>query len=186
MYYLLKTPPVYKKLQEEIDTVVGRNGRLHIEHLAKLPYLNACIRESLRLHPTAPGFTLGVHPEKPHEGDITLGNGKYKIEKTDSIAVLLNKAMQDPVVYGPDSEEFKPERMLDENFEKLPRNSWKVSRNQHILGSFNPNERTAALRKWNAWMHRTTVRLAGNAACYVHLDAKLQLLDGRPWIRHPH
>lgn len=133
MYYLLKTPRVYKKLQEEIDTVVGRNGRLHIEHLAKLPYLNACIRESLRLHPTAPGFTLGVHPEKPHEGDITLGYGKYKIEKTDSIAVLLNKAMQDPAVYGPDSEEFKPERMLDENFEKLPRNSWKVRSHQNIL-----------------------------------------------------
>ncbi|KAJ5183808.1 Oxidoreductase FAD/NAD(P)-binding [Penicillium capsulatum] len=125
MYYLLKTPRAYKKLQEEIDTVVGRNERLHIEHLAKLPYLNACIRESLRLHPTAPGFSLQVHPDKPHEGDITLGNGKYKIEKEDTIGVLLGKTMRDPAVYGPDPEEFKPERMLDENFEKLPRNSWK-------------------------------------------------------------
>lgn len=33
--------------------------------------------------------------------------------------------MKDPKVYGNDADEFKPERMLDENFEKLPKNAYK-------------------------------------------------------------
>lgn len=127
MYFLLKHPHAYKRLQEEIDTVVGRNQKLTLGHLSKLPYLNACVRESLRLRPTAPAFSVGPHPDKNHEDPILIGKGKYKIEKEDSIVLILSKAMRDPAVWGSDAEEFKPERMLDEEFEKLPKNSWKVS-----------------------------------------------------------
>ncbi|GLA67410.1 hypothetical protein AtubIFM54640_010728 [Aspergillus tubingensis] len=56
---------------------------------------------------------------------VVIGNGKYKLAKGDSIVILLAKAMKDPAVWGSDAEEFKPERMLDEEFAKLPKNSWK-------------------------------------------------------------
>lgn len=43
----------------------------------------------------------------------------------EPIVALLNNLHQDPAVYGEDANEWKPERMLDENFNKLPPNSWK-------------------------------------------------------------
>jgi cytochrome P450/NADPH-cytochrome P450 reductase len=41
------------------------------------------------------------------------------------MVALLPQIHRDPAVYGDDAEAFKPERMLDEPFSKLPSNSWK-------------------------------------------------------------
>ncbi|KKA18357.1 Fatty acid hydroxylase [Rasamsonia emersonii CBS 393.64] len=123
-YFLLKNPHAYKKAQEEVDTVIGRR-KITVEDLSKLPYINACLRESLRLRPTAAAITVEPHPTKNHEDPVTLGKGKYALEKGERVVILLAKLHRDPEVYGPDADEFKPERMLDENFEKLPKHAWK-------------------------------------------------------------
>ncbi|RJE26772.1 bifunctional P-450 NADPH-P450 reductase [Aspergillus sclerotialis] len=123
-YYLLKNPSAYKKAQEEVDTVIGRR-KITVEDLSKLPYITAVMRETLRLKSTAPLFAVHAHPEKNKESPVTLGNGKYVLNENEPIAIILSKLHRDPKVYGPDAEEFKPERMLDENFEKLPKNAWK-------------------------------------------------------------
>lgn len=123
-YYLLKNPSAYKKAQEEVDTVIGRR-KITVEDLSKLPYINAVMRETLRLKSTAPVFAVHAHPEKNKEAPVTLGNGKYVLNENEPIAIILSKLHRDPKVYGPDADEFKPERMLDENFEKLPKNAWK-------------------------------------------------------------
>ena len=52
--------------------------------------------------------------------------GRYKIEPNEPITVLFSKAQQDHAVYGEDAAEFKPERMLDEEFDKLPKGAWSV------------------------------------------------------------
>jgi cytochrome P450 / NADPH-cytochrome P450 reductase len=39
-YQLLKNPECYRKAQEEVDHVIG-TGTIQVDHLAKLPYLNA-------------------------------------------------------------------------------------------------------------------------------------------------
>ncbi|KAL2014367.1 hypothetical protein VTN00DRAFT_1892 [Thermoascus crustaceus] len=123
-YFLLKNPRAYQKAQEEIDTVIGRR-KLTIDDIPKLRYINAVMRETLRLQPTAAAFSLHPHPTKNKEDPVTLGKGKYSLENVDAVVVILNKLHRDPEVYGPDADEFKPERMLDENFEKLPKNAWK-------------------------------------------------------------
>ncbi|KAI9925634.1 hypothetical protein ASPWEDRAFT_114246 [Aspergillus wentii DTO 134E9] len=123
-YYLLKTPHAYKKAQEEVDTVIGRR-KITVDDMSKLPYITAVMRETLRLRPTAPAIAFHAHPEKNKESPVTLGNGKYVLNEDEPIVVLLGKMQRDPQVYGPDAEEFKPERMLDENFDKLPKNAWK-------------------------------------------------------------
>ena len=55
----------------------------------------------------------------------TLLGGKYAVSKGDQIAMMIKKSHIDPNVYGEDATEFKPERMLDGKFEKLPKNAWK-------------------------------------------------------------
>lgn len=54
----------------------------------------------------------------------TLLAGKYQVRKGEFIQCLLSKAHLDPTVFE-DPMAFKPERMLDENFSKLPKNAWK-------------------------------------------------------------
>nr|GEV84884.1 cytochrome P450 93A3-like [Tanacetum cinerariifolium] len=51
---LINHPNVMKKAVEEIDHVVGKNRLLQESDVPNLPYLQAIIKESLRLHPTAP------------------------------------------------------------------------------------------------------------------------------------
>lgn len=88
------------------------------------------LRETLRLTPTAPAFSRAIRPENT-EDPVYIGakdpesKHKYQIPRGKSIVCLIGKIMQDPKVFGEDAEEFKPERMLDENFEKLPKNAWK-------------------------------------------------------------
>lgn len=90
--------------------------------MSKLPYIEACLRETLRLTPTAPAFTLAPLAEV---GATTLASGKYEIKAGQPIIALLPQIQTDPAVYGADALTFKPERMLEEEFKKLPNNSWK-------------------------------------------------------------
>ncbi|KAK1633338.1 cytochrome P450 [Colletotrichum phormii] len=111
MYWLLKRPEVYRKVQEEVDTTAG-DRPLKIEHVAKLKYLSAVIREVLR-H-SAPIFGFGREAMK----DEIIG-GKYRVKPGEQILCFLTKSHLDPKVFGDDAEEFRPERMLDENFDRL-------------------------------------------------------------------
>lgn len=118
-YHLLKNPEMLRKAQAEVDTVVG-TGPVRLDHMSKLPYIEAILRETLRLSPTAPAFGLEVKGSEPQ----ILG-GKYLIPTGSPVYALLTVAHRDPEVYGPDANEFRPERMYGEAFNKLPSNAWK-------------------------------------------------------------
>jgi len=56
----MKSPRVYQKLIQEIDTAV-QNGKVSrpvitYEESLQLPYYQACIKESMRLSPSAPSM----------------------------------------------------------------------------------------------------------------------------------
>ncbi|XP_076918891.1 cytochrome P450 93A3-like isoform X2 [Bidens hawaiensis] len=51
---LINHPNIMKKVVEEIDQVVGKNRLIEESDIPNLPYLQAIVKESLRLHPTAP------------------------------------------------------------------------------------------------------------------------------------
>ncbi|KAK0254707.1 hypothetical protein LTS09_010178 [Friedmanniomyces endolithicus] len=118
-YYLVKNPEAYRKAQAEVDKVIGTES-IQVHALQKLPYITACLRETLRLQPTAPAFS--TTPLSP-QGEVI--GGKYFVEHGQPIAALLSQIHLDPAVYGSDAEEFKPERMLDEAFKRLPPGAWK-------------------------------------------------------------
>lgn len=94
--------------------------------MSKLPYLEACLRETLRLHPTSPGFSMTAK-------DDQVLNGQYTIKDKEVVKILLAQLHRDPEVYGSDVEEFRPSRMLDEAFAKLPPNTWKVSSHSPLI-----------------------------------------------------
>ena len=55
-YHLMHIPELYDRLQTEIDTAV-EEGRLSMpatyKQASQLPFLSACIKEALRIHPGA-------------------------------------------------------------------------------------------------------------------------------------
>lgn len=119
-YRLLTHPECYEKAKQEVDDVVGK-GPIHVEHLSKLPYLNAVLREVLRVDATLPVFTLEAFED-------TLLAGKYPVKAGETIVTVLAKSMSDPLVFGDNAREFIPERMLDDNFNRMQRefpNCWK-------------------------------------------------------------
>ncbi|CAF3919426.1 unnamed protein product [Rotaria sordida] len=114
LYYLLKNPHTLQKAQAEVD----QTDEIKVDTLSKLKYIDAILKETLRLQPTAPGFIL-----QSKEDHVILPDG-YEIQKDDTIIVLLHKLHRDPKIWDR-PEEFIPERMLNGGYENLPPNAWK-------------------------------------------------------------
>jgi cytochrome P450/NADPH-cytochrome P450 reductase len=79
------------------------------------------LRESLRLSPTAPSVGLTAKED-------TVLDGKYPVKAGQPIVALFPMIHRDPLAYGEDAEEFRPERMLDEEFDRRNNefpNCWK-------------------------------------------------------------
>ncbi|KAF5368039.1 hypothetical protein D9758_004480 [Tetrapyrgos nigripes] len=115
-YYLLKNPETWRKLQNEVDEITGGQPP-KVEDLSKMTYLQAVMRETLRVSATAPTRTVA-----PLE-DTLLG-GKYFVKAETPITIQVWMTQRDPLVWGADANEFHPERMLDGKFEALPPNAW--------------------------------------------------------------
>jgi cytochrome P450 len=54
MANLIKNPNLMQKVQSEIDNVVGTHRKVTENDIPKLHYLQAVVKETLRLHPPAP------------------------------------------------------------------------------------------------------------------------------------
>ncbi|CCA71297.1 probable bifunctional P-450:NADPH-P450 reductase, partial [Serendipita indica DSM 11827] len=115
-YELLKSPASYAKVREEVDRVL-QGKPIQPEHLSKLPYIVAVMREALRLHPPAPVIAV-----TPYEDTILCG--EYLVPKGTIVVPQIARIQRDPAVWGEDAEKFKPERMLDGKFEDLPPKAW--------------------------------------------------------------
>lgn len=83
LYYLTTSPRCYSKLLEEIDEA-ARSGHLAkkstLAEAQNLPYLQACIKEAMRLHPS-----LGTqHTRYVPKGGVNIA-GTYLPEKVRSL-----------------------------------------------------------------------------------------------------
>ncbi|CAH8344007.1 unnamed protein product [Eruca vesicaria subsp. sativa] len=103
MAEIINNPNILERLREEIDSVVGKERLIQETDLPKLPYLQAVINESLRLHPVGP-----VLPREFQQG-CTVG-GFYIAEGT-ILVMNAYDVMRDPD-YWEDPNTFKPERFL--------------------------------------------------------------------------
>jgi cytochrome P450 len=102
---------VYAKLQEEIDLAVKENriskGTVTNAEAKQLPYLQAVIKEGLRVWPPLVGFLAKV---AINEGDTF--QGKY-IPPGTRIGWAIWGVVQNPKVFGEDAKMFRPERWLE-------------------------------------------------------------------------
>ena len=110
---LVLNPRTYLKAQQEVDRILS-SGPINEGHLKQLRYLNAVLRETMRLTPTAPIMSKRIPKSRQNEF-VTICGGRHKLENDDLVRVLLGKAMRDPTYFGEDADEFRPERMLDDN-----------------------------------------------------------------------
>jgi cytochrome P450 len=118
---LLNNRHALRKAQEEVDIHVGKERLVNEKDINKLSYLQAIVKEALRLYP--PGPLSG--PRESIE-DCTIGG--YHVPKGTRLVVNLWKIQTDPLVWS-DPLEFKPERFLTthenfdvkgQNFELIP------------------------------------------------------------------
>lgn len=99
---ILSHPPVLARLQQEVKDAGGKDASP--DKLAALPYLDATIKEVMRLRPVIP--MVGRVLQKPY----TLSG--YDLPAGATIAACIYLAQRNPDVY-PDPEAFKPERFVD-------------------------------------------------------------------------
>ncbi|RPD81420.1 cytochrome P450 [Lentinus tigrinus ALCF2SS1-7] len=100
-------PEVQARAQAEIDAVVGRDRAPTFADRDRLPYIRACVRETLRWRTVGP---LGV-PRATSQDDWYEG---YYIPKGAVVLENIWAMNSDPNVF-PDYNNFRPERFLDES-----------------------------------------------------------------------
>ncbi|XP_042015621.1 cytochrome P450 71AU50-like [Salvia splendens] len=101
---LMRHPAVMKKLQREIESVVGLDEMVEESHLDKLDYLDCVVKESMRLHPVAPLLI-------PHESMEDCELQGFHIPKKSRLMVNVWAMGRDPDVWdNPDA--FTPERFV--------------------------------------------------------------------------
>ncbi|KAJ4912354.1 Cytochrome P450 71A15 [Raphanus sativus] len=106
MMLLIRHPECMKKLQDEIRTCSRHEFYVLEEQVESMRYLKAVIKEVLRLHP--PGPLLA--PRQLSE-DVKLKG--YDIAAGTQVIINAWAIHRDTTTWGPDAEEFKPERHLD-------------------------------------------------------------------------
>ncbi|CAH8331650.1 unnamed protein product [Eruca vesicaria subsp. sativa] len=103
MAEILNNPKILERLREEIDSVTEKTRLIQETDLPNLPYLQAVVKEALRLHPSVPVVLRSFQEGCKFRGFDVL-------EKT---ALLINgyAIMRDPNIWEY-PEEFKPDRFL--------------------------------------------------------------------------
>ncbi|KAH7016408.1 cytochrome P450 [Microdochium trichocladiopsis] len=126
MFYLLKNSACLQELRREVDAihntseVADDRGYISFGTAQKMPYLQAVIKEALRLHPAVALPLERVVPV----GGATI-SGTFFPEGT---TVGINPWVQhrNKALFGHDADEFRPSRWLSEDTEKvaLMNRSW--------------------------------------------------------------
>ncbi|CAA7022396.1 unnamed protein product [Microthlaspi erraticum] len=103
MAEIINNRKVLERLREEIDSVIGKTRLIQETDLPNLPYLQAIVKEGLRLHPPTPLIV--------RELDEGCDIGGFYAPKNTTLVVNAYAMMRDSGSWE-DPDEFKPERFL--------------------------------------------------------------------------
>lgn len=108
IFLLYKHPKVLEKLRQELDNATGTADIPAYECVANLPYLRACIEESLRLRPAS---SMGL-PRVVPKGGRTIA-GKF-VDEDVTVSVPTYTLLRDSEAFESPSE-FNPDRWISGN-----------------------------------------------------------------------
>lgn len=106
MAELVLNPEVQKKAQIELDQVVGRERSVMDEDIPKLPYIQAVVKETLRVHP--PGPLLSWARLSTEDVDIA---GGMCVPAGTTAMVNMWSITHDPQIWDSPNE-YRPERFV--------------------------------------------------------------------------
>ncbi|KAK5057830.1 hypothetical protein LTR84_011831 [Exophiala bonariae] len=132
-FYLLKRPDLVQKLQDELreywpDLVPGREPKLSV--LEEMPFLNAVIKESLRI---GPGIPSGLPRIIPAGGAVVDGN---KVPAGTVVSTSSWFVHHDESIF-PEPDVFKPERWQGEQAKELEKYLVPFSKGARMCLGFN-------------------------------------------------
>jgi cytochrome P450 len=113
MFWLLKNPACLARLRTEIDSVLEPDEVVApYDKVKHLPYLRACLDESLRITPPT---TFGLPRRTPPQGTSIFGEF---VPGNTSVSISAYVAHRDEHIF-PDAEKYIPERWLQPNSKDL-------------------------------------------------------------------
>jgi len=117
IYLLSMHPHVLARVREEIMAKIGPTGRPTYEDIREMKYLRAVINETLRLFPPVPLNIRESVKATTFPSSDPLQKPYYVPGNTPvSYSVFIMHRRKD--LWGPDAEEFDPDRFLDERLHK--------------------------------------------------------------------
>ncbi|KAI3713368.1 hypothetical protein L1987_71945 [Smallanthus sonchifolius] len=104
MTELFLHPDVLLRVREELNQIVGKDGKLKEPKILGIPYLHAVIKETMRLHSPSPLLA-------PHKTETEVQLGNYIVPANTQILVNSWAISRDPSFWENPSL-FMPERFL--------------------------------------------------------------------------
>ncbi|KAG5222240.1 cytochrome P450 family protein [Salix suchowensis] len=172
---LINNPKVLAKAQQEIDTVVGNKRLVEESDSPNLPYIQAIIKETFRLHPPVPMISRKSIQESKIKG--------YTIPQDTLLFVNVWSIGRDSR-YWKNPLEFEPERFLKpdgdmdikgQHYELLPFGSGRRSCPGIALAMLELPVTVAAMIQcfeWNVVDSSDAVKIKGNAARPVDMTER--------------
>ncbi|KAF8437972.1 cytochrome P450 [Boletus edulis BED1] len=133
-------PDCQRKVYEEVariwssDVPVARLATNHKEYMDKLEYTTACIRESLRMFPPVTRLPKDVHADAvlpgtyftPGSEGTPVNTGKFLMTVPEGSLVVIDiwGLHHNSLYWGEDVTKYKPERFIDTESYKWPRNAF--------------------------------------------------------------
>ena len=111
LYYVLRTPRILPRLLHELDSS-NLSMPVTWKESQQLPYLDACVKEALRLHPAV---GLGLERIVPPDG-LTLADGT-DIRPGTVVGMNAWVLHRNKTIFGPDADTYNPDRWLKQPHE---------------------------------------------------------------------
>ncbi|KAG7086779.1 hypothetical protein E1B28_002709 [Marasmius oreades] len=131
---MMLNPQIQARAQKELDEITDSNRLPDFTDRANLPYIDAVLSETLRWNPVTPlGRSLPVHwgfevdantrmaalPHRALNDDVYEG---HLIPKGSTIIPNAWAVLRDESLYGPDTQNFDPDRFLKQDGKNIPPN----------------------------------------------------------------